>query len=103
MPIWKVCPNCGGHIPDTWKRHEKCGWNVTSEKPAVNVANTDMSIAKTEMLQDMHAAINDAFAIWKGYRQENPEMQSQLDLTKIALTLFIQRRREEKPSHPRLG
>ena len=23
---YKKCPNCQGWIPDTWKKHNRCGW-----------------------------------------------------------------------------
>jgi len=91
MVKWKKCPNCGGHIPESWNRHEKCGWNVEKKEEKAEVKPA----VKDKMLVDMHNAVDDAFTVWKEFKQKYPEEYSQLDLTKIALTLFIQRRREQ--------
>ena len=29
------CPQCKGYIPETWKMHEKCGWNVPIKEDIV--------------------------------------------------------------------
>lgn len=30
---FKQCEKCKGYIPEHWKKHSKCGWNVTEEVP----------------------------------------------------------------------
>jgi hypothetical protein len=84
MPKWKKCPKCGGSIPENWNRHEKCGWNTEKKE-----------IVKDTYLEDMEKAISDSFDVLKRIRQKYPEEYKQLDPTKIALTLFIQKRREK--------
>ncbi|MFH8119676.1 MAG: hypothetical protein QXS37_02635 [Candidatus Aenigmatarchaeota archaeon] len=89
MPKWKKCPNCGGHIPESWNRHEKCGWNVGEKE----------EVKKNELVEDMEKAIVDSFDVMKRIKQKYPEEYIQLDPTKIALTLFIQNRREKQISN----
>lgn len=89
MPKWKTCPHCGGYIPENWDHHEKCGWNVKKEEVE--------KIEKDEFLSDMETAILDAFRIGQKIRQKYPDQYKELDMTKIALTLFIQKRREKSP------
>jgi hypothetical protein len=85
MPKWKICPNCGEHIPENWNRHEKCGWNVSDEEKG----------KKSDLFDDMEKAIIESFNVMKKVKQKYPEENIQLDPTKIALTLFIQSRREK--------
>lgn len=93
MLKWKKCPNCGGHIPESWDRHEKCGWNIGKKEERTEI---ELGI-RDNILKDMYRALNDSFIVWKQMKDKYPEEHSQLDLTKIALTLFIQRRREKIP------
>jgi ribonuclease HI len=84
MVKWKKCPKCGGSIPENWNRHEKCGWNVEKEE-----------VKKDEYVEGMDKAIKDSIELMREWSKKYPEESKQLDLTKIALTLFIQRRREK--------
>jgi|GEM_PF-6937578 len=84
MVKWKKCPKCGGSIPENWKRHEKCGWNVEREETK-----------KDEFIEEMEKSISDSFDVLKRIKEKYPEESFQLDPTKIALTMFIQRRREK--------
>jgi hypothetical protein len=79
MQKWKKCPKCGGNIPDNWNRHEKCGWNVETD----------------EFLLDMEKSIEDCFTLLKRIKEKYPDEYFQLDPTKIALSMFIQRRKEK--------
>lgn len=84
MPKWKKCPKCNGPIPESWNRHEKCGWNVEKEE-----------VKRDEYIDEMEKAITDSFEVLKRIRQKYKEEYFQLDPTKIALTMFIQKRREK--------
>ncbi|MEM5883058.1 MAG: hypothetical protein QXQ77_02355 [Candidatus Aenigmatarchaeota archaeon] len=84
MPKWKKCPNCGGYIPESWNKHSKCGWNVEEEETK-----------KDEFIDEMEKSIKDSFDVLRRIREKYPEEVFQLDPTKIALTMFIQRRREK--------
>jgi hypothetical protein len=84
MPKWKKCPKCGGSIPVNWNRHDKCGWNVEKEEAK-----------KDEFIEEMEKSISDSFDVLRRIKEKYPEESFQLDPTKIALTMFIQRRREK--------
>jgi hypothetical protein len=32
---FRQCPKCNGYIPESWTRHEKCGWIEEEAKPIV--------------------------------------------------------------------
>jgi hypothetical protein len=72
----KKCPNCSEYIPEGWNRHDKCGWNC--------------------LTGDMEKAITDSLEIMKRIQKRYPKDCIQLNLTKIALTLFIQSRKERR-------
>jgi hypothetical protein len=84
MPKWKKRPKCGGSIPENWNRHEKCGWNVGEKE----------EVKKSDLVVDMEKAIVDSFDVMRRIKQKYPEESLQLDPTKIALTSFIQKRKE---------
>jgi hypothetical protein len=90
MPKWKKCPKCGGSIPENWNRHNKCGWNV---KKSTNLIK---QTEKDTMTSELEKSIDDAVLTYRSIKQKYPEECSQLDLTKIALSLFIQRERKKQ-------
>jgi hypothetical protein len=88
MPKWKKCPKCGGSIPENWNRHNKCGWNIKESK-------TKEEVKKDEFIEEMEKSLIDSFDVLRRIKQKYPQESVQLDPTKIALTMFIQRRREK--------
>lgn len=83
MVEYKKCPKCGGWIPKHWTYHRECGWNVQEPEQA----------EKDEIVREMERSISDTFEIRKRLRQRYPVECSRLNLTKIALTLFIEKRK----------
>jgi len=83
MVEYKECPKCGGCIPKHWSYHEKCGWNVQKTK----------EVEGDELVREMEKAVASSFEIQKKLNEKYPAQCLRLDLTKIAITLFIQRRR----------
>ena len=73
---WKKCPKCGDLIPVYWNHHEKCGWRVP-----LNDGH--------ELARKMEKALASAIEIGRRIRRKYPEEGLQIDLTKVALTLFI--------------
>jgi hypothetical protein len=51
-------------------------------------------VERKGLVMDMEKAISDAFEIGERIKEKYPEQYHQLDLTKVALSLFIQKRRE---------
>lgn len=83
MPRWKKCPKCGGYIPEGWSKHDKCGWSI------------EKKFERDEFIEEMNKSMEDAMQLMREWCKKYPEEASHLDLTKIGLTLFIQRRREK--------
>lgn len=77
---WKKCPKCGKSIPQYWRRHNECGWGVQTETKS--------------LLEDMRRAILDTFEIGREIKEKYPNEYHRLDLTKISMTLFINRIRQ---------
>ena len=85
MVEYKRCPRCGDWIPKNWSYHKKCNWNVQKEVKA----------EREQLIQDMEKSISDAFEIRKRLRKRCQDANVHLDLTKVALSLFIQRIKKE--------
>ena len=87
MLKWKKCPKCGRRIPENWNRHDKCGWNAEELK-------TGAETKRDEFIEEMEKSLIDSFDVIRRIKQKYPQESIQLYSTKIALTIFIQRRRE---------
>jgi hypothetical protein len=88
MLKWKKCPKCGRRIPENWNRHDKCGWNAEELK-------TGAETKRDEFIEEMEKSLIDSFDVIRRIKKKYPQESIQLDPTKIALTIFIQRRREK--------
>jgi hypothetical protein len=88
MLKWKKCPKCCRRIPENWNRNDKCGWNAEELK-------TGEETKRDEFIEEMEKSLIDGFDVIRRVKQKYPQDSIQLDPTKIALTIFIQRRREK--------
>lgn len=73
---WKKCPKCGDLIPVCWNHHKKCGWKVPLNDGS-------------ELARKMEKALVSAIEIGRKIKRKYLEEALQIDLTKVALTLFI--------------
>jgi hypothetical protein len=86
---WKKCPECGGFIPKSWKRHEKCGYVQVGENEDTKII-VGVKPSNDSTIIDMKRSLDDTIKLFK----DNPKYMELFAPTQVALSLFIERNRK---------
>ena len=103
----KECLGCGEFIPEKWSKHFKCGWNVKEAEQELNdskppkgheladgFGQQSSETSPDTTTADMEKALKETIGILKDVLDENSPIG--FDATKVAITLFLERRRNKR-------